>query len=191
MRGKKAPVNSGGHQADNTFLPLLRRRLITSRPLPAFIRARKPCTFFLCLFFGWYVWSIAGNTSGFIYAHQIWCIGKCLYHVLWLKRPKTMPHDYIISLFSCQSNWAGITLSFFCLLFGVFIIDYTQAFWYYIFTPLKKGYDFPRVGLLGTTAKFFRKYISKQRIKRQTGVHLIHRLWITLWINCVLMSRTF
>jgi hypothetical protein len=36
-------------------LPLSRRKARTFLPLRVFILLRKPCSFFLCSFFGWYV----------------------------------------------------------------------------------------------------------------------------------------
>lgn len=50
---KKA--TSSWPQADSTFLPFFRRARRIFRPLPVLIRFRKPCTFFRCRRFGWYV----------------------------------------------------------------------------------------------------------------------------------------
>lgn len=51
----KKKATSSWPQADSTFLPFFRRARRTFRPLPVLIRFRKPCTFFRCRRFGWYV----------------------------------------------------------------------------------------------------------------------------------------
>jgi hypothetical protein len=48
--------------ADSTFLPFSLRLCNTFLPPAVLILFIKPCTFFLCLFFGWYV-RIISNTS--------------------------------------------------------------------------------------------------------------------------------
>src|SRR5699024_1808493 len=52
---KKKPLTVSVAYADNTFLPLRRRRAKTLRPFFVLIRLRKPCTFFRLREFGWYV----------------------------------------------------------------------------------------------------------------------------------------
>lgn len=49
--------------ADSFFLPLLRLRASTLRPLAVLMRLRKPWTFFLCLTLGWKVIFIVYSTS--------------------------------------------------------------------------------------------------------------------------------
>lgn len=55
---KKQFLNNFHNQYVNLFLPLARLLLRTFLPSAVLILFLKPCSFFLCLFFGWYVLSI-------------------------------------------------------------------------------------------------------------------------------------
>src|SRR5699024_5222397 len=51
-QSEQRPLTYAAAYADITFLPFLRRRANTCRPLFVLIRARKPCTFLRLRFFG-------------------------------------------------------------------------------------------------------------------------------------------
>lgn len=52
---KKKTTDMQWPYADNTFLPLRRRRAKTLRPFFVLIRARNPCSLFRLRLFGWNV----------------------------------------------------------------------------------------------------------------------------------------
>lgn len=63
---KKQCLHNFHNQYDNLLLPLARLLLRTFLPSAVLILFLKPCSFFLCLFFGWYVLSTCGTSVLFM-----------------------------------------------------------------------------------------------------------------------------